>query len=130
MSGEAPDPDHPILTWATRLAVAFALCAGASIAHAQVYKCTDAAGKTIYADTPCASGSKPLKLTDPSKAGTTSPQVCAQLLDELNRLAAEVDRNAQRGGTESPSSLKRRQALTRQYEARCVGLARSGPTPK
>jgi hypothetical protein len=121
---------HAVPAWATRLAIACALCAAASIAHAQVYKCTDAAGKTIYADTPCASGSKPLQLPDPGKGGSTDPHVCAQLLDELNRLAAEADRNAQRGRTESTSSVKRRQALTRQYEARCVGVARSGPAPK
>ena len=118
-----------ILAWATRLGVAFALCAGASITHSQVYKCTDA-GKTIYADTPCDAGSKPLKLPDPGKQSTTDPHLCTQLLDELNRLATDADRNAQKGRTESSSSVKRRQSLTRQYEARCIGVARSGPKQK
>ena len=116
--------------WITGIAAALLLCAGASLAHAQVYKCTDDAGKTTYADTPCDSGSKPLKLPDPGKQSTTDPHLCAQLLDELNRLAADADRNAQQGRTESSSSVKRRQSLTRQYEARCVGIARSAPKPK
>jgi len=119
-----------IFTWATRLGVTLVLCAGASIAHAQVYKCTDTAGRTIYADTPCDSRSKPQKLPDPGKQSTTDPRMCAQLLDELNRLATEADRNARQGRPESSSSVKRRQSLTRQYEARCVGVARSGPKPK
>jgi len=112
------------------MAIAFAVCAPVSIAGAQVYKCQDADGRTIYRDTPCDSASKPMRLPDPGKASATDPQMCAQLHDELNRLAAEVDRDAQRGRTESASSTKRRQALTRQYEARCVGVARSDSKPK
>ena len=45
-------------------------------------------------------------------------------------LAAEAERNAKRGRAESPRSLNHRQALTKQYETRCVGIARSGPRPK
>jgi len=109
------------------IAIAFAAGTGAPIAGAQVYKCTDAAGRTVYGDTPCDSASKPLRLPDPSKSGASDPQMCAQLHDELNRLATEVERNAQKGRAESASSTKRRQGLTRQYEARCVGVARAGP---
>jgi hypothetical protein len=112
---------------ASTIAIALAIGIFTPAADAQVYKCKDAAGKTIYGDTPCDSASKPLRLTDPGKASTTDPQMCAQLLDELNRLAADVDRNAQNGRPESASSAKRRQGLTRQYEARCVGIARSAP---
>jgi hypothetical protein len=102
----------------------------ASVAHGQVYKCTDGAGKTTYSDAPCAPASKPLKLPGDAKATATDPNVCAQLLDETQRLAAEADRDAQRGRKESASSAKRRRALTEQYEARCVGITRSGSTPK
>ena len=112
------------------MAVAFAICTTASIVHGQVYKCTDGAGKTTYSDAPCASGSKPLKLPDDAKGSATDPNMCAQLLDETRRLAAEADRDAKRGRTESTNSAKRRQALTRQYEARCIGISRSGSTPK
>jgi len=115
---------------AVKMAVAFAICTTASMVHGQVYKCTDGTGKTTYSDAPCEPGSKPLKLPSDARASATNPNMCAQLLDETRRLAAEADRDAKRGRTESPSSAKRRQTLTRQYEARCVGIARSEPKPK
>jgi hypothetical protein len=113
-----------------KLAVAFAVCVGMSTAQGQVYKCTDGAGKTTYSDAPCDSVSKPLKLPADAKGRSTSPSMCAQLLDETRRLAAEADREAKRGRPESVSSAKRRQSLTRQYEARCVAIARSEPAAK
>jgi hypothetical protein len=112
------------------VALAFAICTPVSIAHGQVYKCADSAGKTTYADVPCDSSGKPLKLPSDAKGAATDPHVCAQLLDETHRLAAEADRNARRGRTESTQSAKRRQALTRQYEARCVGIRRPEPNSK
>ncbi len=113
-----------------QMALALAICTTASIAHGQVYKCTDSAGKTTYADAACDSSGKPLKLPSDATGAATDPHVCAQLLDETHRLAAEADRNARRGRTESTQSAKRRQALTRQYEARCVGIRRSAPKSK
>src|SRR4030095_12771917 len=107
-------PRHP-RRYAVKMPVAFAICTTASIAHGQVYKCTDGAGKTTYSDAPCGSGSKPLRLPDDTKGSTTNPNVCAQWLAETQRLAAEVERNAKRGRTESSRSLKHRQALTKQY---------------
>lgn len=107
-----------------------AIGATVSMAHAQVYKCTDGAGKTTYSDVPCGSGSKPLKLPDEATGSNTNPNVCAQLLDETQRLAAEAERNAKRGRAETSRSVNRRQALTREYETRCVGIARSEPKPK
>ena len=111
---------------ALNLTIAFALSAAAPIAHGQVYKCTDAAGKTTYADAPCAAGSKPLKLPDDGRKTPTDPNMCAQLKDETQRLAAEAERNAQRGRPESAGSAKRRNKINDQYAARCVGIARSG----
>ena len=99
----------------------------ASITHGQVYKCTDGAGKTTYADAPCDSASKPLKLPEDPKHNTTNPHVCAQLLDEVARLDAEVRRDAKRGRAESTENAKRRKAVTSRYEARCVGISRSRP---
>lgn len=118
------------LRCATKMAVALAMCTMASIAHGQVYKCTDGAGKTTYSDAACDSSAKPLKLPDDPKANTTNPHMCAQLQDETRRLAAEADRDAKRGRTESTDSAKRRQALNLRYEERCVGIARSEPKPK
>jgi hypothetical protein len=118
------------LRCATQMALAFAICTTAPIAYGQVYKCIDSAGKTTYAGAPCDSSAKPLKLPSDAKGSATDPHVCAQLLDETRRLAAEADRNARRGRAESTQSAKRRQALTSQYEARCAGIRRSVPKSK
>jgi hypothetical protein len=119
---------HP-LRGATNVAVALAIWTLASVAHGQVYKCTDGNGKTTYSGTPCDGGTKPLRLPDDPKTSVASPHMCAQLLDETSRLAAESDRDAKNGRTETADHSKRRQAMKTQYEARCVGIARSGPKP-
>jgi len=110
------------------MALAFAICTTASVAHGAIYKCTDSVGKTTYADAPCDSSGKPLKLPSDAKGAATDPHVCAQLLDERHRLAAEAERDAR--AVESKSTAKRREALTKQYEARCAGIRRSAPEPK
>ena len=103
------------------------LWATISVAEAQVYKCTDANGKTTYGDSACDAAAKPLKLPeDPTKGIGSSPRACAELLDETQRLASEAKRNAARGVPESAADAKRRQGVTMQYEARCVGISRSG----
>jgi Domain of unknown function (DUF4124) len=107
------------------IAAAAVFCAIMPMTQAAVYKCTDSGGKTTYSDVPCDSGSKPLALSDPSKAKGTDPHVCAQLQDELDRLAADADRNARRGKPESTSSANRRKSLSRQYADRCVSISRS-----
>jgi hypothetical protein len=105
------------------MAVACAVGATAMAAQAQIYKCTDDAGKTTYSDTPCVRGSKPLDMPAASPQTGKGSTVCAQLLDELHRLAT-----ASEGGKTGPS--RRASALTREYEARCVGIARSQSPPK
>jgi hypothetical protein len=115
---------NQVRTAAVSFAVVFAFGAAIS-AQAAVYKCTDAAGKTTYSDLPCDSSGKPLKLGGDSKGSATDPHMCAQLLDELNRLAAEADRGAKAGRAQSASSTNRRKSLTKQYETRCVGISRS-----
>ena len=110
--------------------IAFALCAVASTADAQVYKCTEAAGTTSYSDAPCGSGSKLLKVPNRAAGSATGPTVCAQLLDETRRLAVEADRAAKRGRAESTGLAKRRLALTQEYKRRCVAITRSNTAPK
>ena len=114
-----------VLRFGVNLAVTLAICTTVSIAHAHIYKCKDSAGKTTYADLPCDSGSKPLKLSDDTKGKTTDPHMCEQLLDETNRLATEASRKAKTDRSQSSANANRRRALTRQYEARCVGISRS-----
>jgi len=109
-------------------AAAVAACALLSTARAQVYKCTDASGKTTYGDAPCDAAAKPHKLpSDPTKSAGTNPRVCDQLLDETRRLADEADLAVKRGGKESAEHFQRREKLTKQYEQRCVGISRSAP---
>jgi Domain of unknown function (DUF4124) len=112
------------------LATAFVFFATVSIANAQVYKCADSNGKTTYSDAPCDSRTKPLKLPNGADGKATDANMCAQLLDETRRLDAEADRDAKRGRAERSDSAKRRQALTKQYQARCIGIARSRSSPK
>jgi hypothetical protein len=107
-----------------------ALAAVASFAHAQVYKCTDASGKTTYGDTACDAAAIPHKLpSEPTKGTGTNPRVCEQLLDETRRLAQEAERTVSRGGKESAEGALRRQKVTRQYEQRCASISRSGSKP-
>ena len=97
-------------------------------ADAQVYKCTDAAGKTTYGDAPCDAAARPHKLpAEPTKGAATNPRVCDQLLDETRRLGDEADLAVKRGGKESAEHLQRREKLTKQYEQRCIGISRSAP---
>ena len=102
--------------------VAFAATSGV---HAQVYKCQDANGKTVYADAPCASGGTPLRLHDATKQGAANPTACTQLLDETRRLAADAERDAQRGKTASAANSKRRKSLEAEYQRRCAGITKS-----
>ena len=111
-------------------AAAIALTAVASFAHAQVYKCTDASGKTTYGDTACDAAAIPHKLpSEPTKGTGTNPRACEQLLDETRRLAQEAERTVSRGGKESAESALRRQKVTKQYEQRCASISRSEPKP-
>ena len=96
------------------------------LAHGQVYKCTDSNGRTTYADAPCDAAGKPLKLPEDPKKNNTNPDMCAQLLDETRRLAAEAERDTKGGRVESADHAKRRQTMNKRYEERCVGISRSG----
>jgi len=124
MFGEVIMSEFPLRS-PSRWTAAVALCAAASIAQAQVYKCTDANGKTTYGDTACDAAAKPLKLPDDPKKNRTSPRMCEQLQDETRRLNEEADRAAKRGTAESADNAKRRIAMTKQYEARCAGISLS-----
>jgi len=104
---------------------ALALAVGAAPAAAQVYKCTDAAGRTVYADSPCGPAAAPLRLPAEPTKSAANPAACAQFKDELDRLDAQADRDAERGRKESAAAVARRKSLGKQYAERCVGIARS-----
>jgi uncharacterized protein YgiM (DUF1202 family) len=113
-----------------RSLVALAMFVAASVASGQVYKCTDAQGKTTYSDTACDNAAKPLKLAEDPKSNNTSPTMCAQLLDETHRLDAEADRDAKKGKAESAQHKEQRQKMAKRYSERCVGIARAGAVPR
>ena len=100
------------------------------VAWGQVYKCTDASGKTTYSDAACDAAAKPLKLPEDPKTNVTNPHMCAQMLDETRRLDAEADRDAKRGRAESADHAEQRQKMSKRYSERCMGIARSGAVPR
>jgi hypothetical protein len=110
-----------LLRIAAYMAVAFALGAAASNAHGQVYKCKDSDDRTIYSDTPCDRSGKPLKLPGDAREGGATPQVCAQLQDEIERLTTASERSGR-----GPSN--RAKTLKKTYRSRCLGITRSPPT--
>jgi hypothetical protein len=99
--------------------VVFGVAAAAPVASAQIYKCQDSEGRTTYSDSPCGRDSRLVKIPDNAPALPPGSTVCAQLKDELNRLAANEAARA------SPS--KRRAALYRTYSERCAGISRVPP---
>ena len=101
----------------------------ASAAWGQVYKCTDAAGKTTYSSTACDAAAKPYKIPEDPKASATNPNVCAQLLDEHHRLEAERTRDAQRGKAETAQHAAQREKVAQRYSERCVSVTRSVAPP-
>ena len=48
-----------------RFALFVSLGLSLGVAHAQVWRCTDAAGKTVYADAPCPSGERATLVAPP-----------------------------------------------------------------
>ena len=102
------------------VAAGLALFAAASAAHAQVYKCTDANGRTSYADAPCGTAGSKLALPEDGRRGAGNRTVCAQLLDERARLASEAKRQPKKSGT-----LERQQRrVADAYAHRCAAIGR------
>ena len=115
------------MTFAARAALCIVACALTPVVDAQVYKCKDAAGRTIYADAPCAPADKPLRLQDPTTPTTPATSACAQMQDETRRLAAEAERDAKRGKPADTTRAKRRRTLVSEYQRRCAGISKAAP---
>lgn len=105
-------------------ALALTLLGVVSLAQAQVYRCTDANGRTTYGDAPCAQGGRTLKVPDSATHSFSDATVCAQLQDEMRRLDADA-RRAKQGTAKKADDSKRRQKLAAQYERRCAAIHRS-----
>ncbi|HTL77720.1 MAG TPA: DUF4124 domain-containing protein [Casimicrobiaceae bacterium] len=107
-------------------ALALALLGVVTLAHGQIYRCTDANGRTTYGDAPCAQGGHALKVPQSASHGFGDATVCAQLQDEMQRLDADARRAKQITAKKADDS-KRRQKLAAQYERRCESIHRSEP---
>ena len=108
-----------------RCAAALALLGVASLAHGEVYRCTDSSGRTSYGDAPCGRGAGALNVPESRTAGFGTATVCAQLQDEMRRLDADSRRTGK--GAAGKDDSKRRQKLEAQYERRCASIHRSAP---
>jgi hypothetical protein len=95
----------------------------AAPASAQVYKCVDASGKTVYSQVPCPTGqaAKVLKSTTPpagetaeAKPGAKPPANPEQEFRKRQAERAEADKKA---GEEEAKAKQRQEACTRAREA-------------
>jgi hypothetical protein len=89
----------------TTCTIVFATLAFARTADAEVYKCTEAGGKVLYADVPCRGGS----VVD-VRAGSADPAAIAR----LERQGAEFDRNMIARRAADEASAIQREALNAQ----------------
>lgn len=94
------------------LLVSLGLSLGA--AHAQVWRCTDAAGKTVYADAPCPSGERATLVAPPRTAAQIEEERRAAEQARM-RLAREQDaareaQQAERAAAPPPSPPDRSQS--------------------
>jgi hypothetical protein len=84
-----------------RLALTLCLLAASLPAAAQVYRCTNASGKTEYSDAPCASSSRDGRMVAP-KAERSTLEAENELLRK--QLAEEQLRRAQAEGSARPAA--------------------------
>jgi hypothetical protein len=105
------DSDDSKAMTGTLLAVALALAASlpAGRAHAQVYKCVDAAGRTVYSQTPCPASAKSTTLSRTAPS-TPAPDAGA----DAAKAGAAKD-GAPRNAAEQEQAFRKR--LQEQQEA-------------
>ena len=87
---------------------------GVSAAHAQVYKCVDASGKTVYSQSPCPSGTssrilsrKPAPSTDDAASKPASKSAVDQEMEFRKRQKEREE--AEKKAGEQTAEAKRRQ---------------------
>lgn len=84
----------------TRLAIALIAAAAAAPVSAQVYKCKDAGGTTVYSAQPCAANAKPIDVRPASGASrqVAAPAVAAGAAGAADPVPANIQRSlVQRG---------------------------------
>ena len=83
-------------------------------AHAQVYRCTNAAGKVEYSDAPCAETSRDARMVAPrmerTPAEIENEQLRRQLAEEQNRRRQAENADRERAQQPAPPVIGRTQA--------------------
>ena len=97
-----------------RFALLVSLGLSLGVAHAQVWRCTDAAGKTVYADAPCPSGER-ATLVAPPRTPAQIEEERRAAEQARTRLAREQDaareaQQAERAAAPPPSPPDRSQS--------------------
>jgi hypothetical protein len=121
--------------------LAFVLIATALTAHAQVYKCTDSAGKTLYSGQPCEYGGKPLPLSDnavqaerpladaygTSSSGSNASGASGDCVQAQYEAREQTSKGAPRGIAEASRYRRDAKQLSNQVQVACGGgSARTG----
>lgn len=100
-------------TWTTALAslaVAGISALWLQAAHAQVFKCVDAGGKTIYLQTPCPSGAKSSTVrTPPPATSSAAPAKPGASPDMDFRKRQQEQADAQKKAGEQAAELKKKE---------------------
>lgn len=115
--------------------LAVALFATTLTAHAQVYKCKDSAGKTLYSGQPCEYGGKELPLSDntvqaerppPNTYGTTSngnsgPGVSGECVQAQYEAREQTSKGAPRGIVDANRYRATGKQLSNRVQVACGG---------
>lgn len=101
-----------------KLTLLFVASLVAAPASAQVYKCVDASGKTVYSQVPCPAGQAAKKISSApppaAEAGAKPPANPEQEFRKRQSERAEADKKA---GEEEAKAKQRAEACTRAREA-------------
>jgi hypothetical protein len=132
----------------TSFVLVMATCALAISAHAQVYKCGDSAGKTVYSGQPCEYGGKPLPLSDNTiqgerppadtygtlSSGPTASGMSAECVQAQRALLEQTSKPTPKGIADAYRQRGDVKQLSKQVELLCGGgsadTQRPPPKPK
>jgi hypothetical protein len=105
-----------------------ALLIAAPVTHAQVYKCVDKAGKTIYSQAPCPSNTKSANvrqsvtpgsaLPPPSAAAKTDGKADSKAAPAAPKTTAELEQDFRKRRTEQEEAAKKEQVKLADAKAR------------
>jgi hypothetical protein len=107
----------------TRLMLFVALALAASGAQAQIYKCVDSNGKTLYLQSPCPTGSKTTNISGKVTVVPSSPAAAGGAASGAAKSPAEAEqafRKRQQEQQEAQKEQNQKLADAKQKEANCT----------